>query len=112
MQSEQKLKDSFIALMQSVDPSEITVKELCAAAGLNRSTFYERFGYMDHLIECLIGDCLDEVCAIHDDSKALGNHKKRVSRNDIREYIGRFQSNTVLMKFCKSKVKEKYFTTL
>lgn len=56
------LKNAYLELMKKKDPCTITVRELCETAGLNRSTFYNRFGYMKALEEKVIRDCLDEVC--------------------------------------------------
>lgn len=112
LKSELKLKEAFIRLMQTADPAEITVKDLCNEAGLNRSTFYERFGYIDHLIEFIIQDCLDDVCAVNDDSIVSGNYDTDIRRKDIRMFVDRFLANKVLMKFCKSNAREKYFSTI
>ena len=35
-----KMDEAFLALLEKKDFAYITVKEICAAAGVNRSTFY------------------------------------------------------------------------
>ena len=109
LNSEQRLKESFIDLMKKNDPSEITVKRLCTDAGLNRSTFYDRFGYLDRLIESIINDCMDSVCEAGEVSIAAGIQKENISKEEIRAYIERYRSNDLLVQFSKSKQSGKYF---
>lgn len=106
--SEEKLKRSFMNLMQNNDPAKITVKRLCMEAGLNRSTFYDRFGYLDKLIECIIEDCMHAVCEAID-YVGVSDFEEGVSKKDIRLYMDRFLSDKVLTQFSKSQQKEKYF---
>ena len=44
------LKAAFLELFQTREPEEITVVDLCLKAGVNRSTFYAHYDYMDVLI--------------------------------------------------------------
>lgn len=48
-----KMDDALLALLEKKDFAYITVKEICAAAGVNRSTFYLHYE--------TIGDLLDEA---------------------------------------------------
>lgn len=47
-----KMDDAFLELLERKDFAYITVKEICAAAGVNRSTFYLHYEN--------VGDLLDE----------------------------------------------------
>lgn len=48
-----KMDEAFLALLEKKDFAYITVKELCSAAGVNRSTFYLHYETMgDLLAEC------------------------------------------------------------
>lgn len=48
-----RMDEAFLALLEKKDFAYITVKELCAAAGVNRSTFYLHYETMaDLLAEC------------------------------------------------------------
>jgi AcrR family transcriptional regulator len=48
-----KMDEAFLKLLEQKDFAYITVKELCAAAGVNRSTFYLHYETMgDLLAEC------------------------------------------------------------
>lgn len=61
--SERVLKHAYERLLETRDPSEITVKDLCEAADVNRSTFYARFGYMEVLEGALIQDHMIKIFA-------------------------------------------------
>ena len=54
--SKQKLKEKYIELLFKKEPEEIKVKELCSLSNINRSTFYERYGYLDALVSEIIED--------------------------------------------------------
>lgn len=47
------MDEAFLALLEKKDFAYITVKELCAAAGVNRSTFYLHY----ETLEDLLGEC-------------------------------------------------------
>lgn len=108
LKSTNKLKESFIELMKIKSPVQITVKELCEHAGLNRSTFYERFGYMDALIENIIDDCVEYICLGNPTIYELPYEDSGISRESIREYIDRFLENKILMVFCLTKNNDTY----
>lgn len=46
-----KIDEAFLALLEKKDFAYITVKEICAAAGVNRSTFYLHYGTINDLLE-------------------------------------------------------------
>ena len=45
-----RMDEAFLALLEQKDFAYITVKELCAAAGVNRSTFYLHYETMGDLL--------------------------------------------------------------
>lgn len=45
-----RMDDAFLALLEKKDLAYITVKEICAAAGVNRSTFYLHYETIDDLL--------------------------------------------------------------
>lgn len=48
-----KMDEAFLSLLEKKDFEYITVKEICAAAGVNRSTFYLHYETVgDLLAEC------------------------------------------------------------
>lgn len=49
--TKQVIKDSLFALMKEKPVEKITVKELCAAADINRATFYAHYDTLTALLE-------------------------------------------------------------
>ena len=45
-----KMDEAFLALLEKKDFAYITVKEICAAAGVNRSTFYLHYETINDLL--------------------------------------------------------------
>lgn len=55
----QKMDEAFLLLLEKKDFAYITVKELCAKAGVNRSTFYLHY----EALEDLLSECTDYLNA-------------------------------------------------
>ena len=110
--SKQKLKEKYIELLFKKEPEEIKVKELCALANINRSTFYERYGYLDALVSEIIED---EIKKISFDDERINKFSvgfDQVSKDDIKKYIDRFYSNKILVRFCSVENKEFYISKI
>lgn len=104
----QDIKDAFVQLLRSKDPDRISVKELCARAGVNRSTFYQHYEYMEALIGDVISDCVYEVCMGGDLLYEFVNENTVITRKSIRSYMDRFQKNRTLIRFCMLERNESY----
>lgn len=52
-----KMNEAFLRLLEQKDLAYITVKEICAAAGVNRSTFYLHY----ETIADLMGECVSRM---------------------------------------------------
>ena len=48
--SSKKIEDSFLALILNNKYEDITISQICKQAGINRSTFYEHYDDINHLI--------------------------------------------------------------
>ena len=46
-----KMDEAFLSILEKKDLEYITVKEICSAAGVNRSTFYLHYETIDDLLE-------------------------------------------------------------
>lgn len=46
-----RMDEAFLAILEKKDLEYITVKEICSAAGVNRSTFYLHYETIDDLLE-------------------------------------------------------------
>ena len=49
--TKQTIRDSLFELMKETPVEKITVKELCAAADINRATFYAHYDTLTTLLE-------------------------------------------------------------
>lgn len=55
------LKDSFIQLLEEKDISQITIKEICDRADINRTTFYAHYSDPYDLMHKIENELLDNV---------------------------------------------------
>ena len=111
-QSRAALKKAFLELFQTKEPEEITVVELCRKAGLNRSTFYAHYSYVDELIKEIIWDCVKDVYFDLGTQWNLPLDDGGVDRKIISTYIHRFLNNPTLRRFCTCDNSEKYRTLI
>ncbi len=94
------LKAAFLELFQTKEPKEISVVDLCAKAGINRSTFYAHYGLMDNLVREIIRESVSEVYNDMGFQWDLPLEDGGVDRSVIRIYLRRFLSNPTLRRFC------------
>ena len=57
------LKESFINLLEKKEISQITIKEICEDADINRSTFYTHYTDQYDLLRKIENELLDNVSA-------------------------------------------------
>lgn len=57
------LEDSFIKLMEKKDISQITIKEICEKADINRATFYAHYSDQYDLLRKIENKLLDNIKA-------------------------------------------------
>lgn len=112
LQSRNALKAAFLELLQTKDPEQITVVDLCGKAGLNRSTFYAHYSYIDEIIREIICDCLKNVYFDMGTQWNLPLDDGGVDRKVISTYIHRFLGNPTLRRFCTCDNSEKYRTMI
>lgn len=55
------LKESFIELLEKKDISQITIKEICEDADINRSTFYAHYNDQYDLLRKIENEFLDNI---------------------------------------------------
>ena len=90
--TKQKIKSKYIELMFQKEPNTIQVKELCKQANINRSTFYERYGYIDTLIDEII--------------------EEEVTKISLNNYVESFYNNKILVRFCLVDNKDFYVSKI
>ena len=98
--SKAALKKAFLELLQEKEPEEITVVELCRKAGLNRSTFYAHYDYMDSLIREVLWESVEKVFVGLGPQWDLPLEQGGVDRDFIASYLQRFLSNPTVRRFC------------
>ena len=108
IKSKQKIKEKYLELLFKKDPSKIQVNELCALAHVNRSTFYERYGYLDALVDEIIEEQLINVSFDKYDEKEEVSSIEQIEKEQIKQYIQKFYANKILVKFCLAENKEIY----
>ncbi len=59
--SKQLLKDSLIRLLNKKSIHNISVREVCENAQINRTTFYKYYGSQYDLLECIENELLTEI---------------------------------------------------
>ena len=80
-----KMDEALISLLEKKDFEYITIKEICEAAGVNRSTFYLHYENMSTLLEETTRYILDRHFAYYDvDKKSM---LKRLANCEINELI-------------------------
>lgn len=110
--SKTAMKEAFLELFRQKEPESITVIELCRKAGLNRTTFYSHYGFLDNLIRELIWDSVQEVYADMGFQWDLPLDDGGVDRSIIASYVRRFLNNPTLRRFCTCVNSEKYRTLI
>ena len=66
------LKNALMALLKEKPMEKISVYELCAAAQINRTTFYKYYGSPYDLLADAEGDCFNKLQELLSDSTADG----------------------------------------
>lgn len=61
MMTRKLLRDAFLKLLQEKPVHAISVKELCDAAGINRTTFYNHYGSPYDLLDELSESFLSSI---------------------------------------------------
>lgn len=108
VKSTKKLKEAYIDLLFKVEPDKIFVKDLCRFAGVNRSTFYDRYGYMDALVEEIIAEEIKKIALGDAQIDTLPKAANGIDKRVIRDYINRFYKSKILMRLCTIDSREKY----
>lgn len=91
--SKQKIEKAFMELLQTREVQQITVKEICALAGLNRTTFYAN--YLD------IYDLIDQIGEkmIHDFYALYAEEEKyQYNSNDFLKLFQHIKDNQLFYK--------------
>lgn len=95
------LEDSFIKLMEKKDISQITIKEICEKADINRATFYAHYSDQNDLLRKIENKLLDNIKAY---LEKIDQKKTEISAVLIAEKIFEYiQENARLCKLLLSE---------
>ena len=83
--SKQLLKQAFLELLEEKNIHQISVRELCAKADLNRSTFYVHYEDINYLIRDIEDDILNTI--------PFMDYTKKRSQKDIIEFASFIERN-------------------
>ena len=111
-QSRSALKAAFTEFFQTKEPEDITVLELCRKAGVNRSTFYAHFEYMDLLIREVLWDSVSKVCEGFSMQWDLPLEDGGAARDIIDIYLRRFLADPTLLRFCTCSNSGRYWALI
>ena len=75
----QVIKDAYLELLSEIQPSKITVTELCRRADINRGTFYLHYEDLPRVMEELENEVYDEIIAFINGSLADENNRQNLS---------------------------------
>lgn len=93
--SRERIERAFVELMQSRELSEITVKELCAMAKVNRTTFYANYEDVYDLSRQVLQILISEVDSLYLDEIAGGYNS-----NDYGKLFRHIYENQLFYKTC------------
>jgi AcrR family transcriptional regulator len=83
------LKDSFIKLLEKKDISQISIKEVCEDADINRATFYAHYNDQYDLLRKIENELLDNINAHLAEFDQINNNNMNavLTAEKIFEYI-------------------------
>lgn len=108
IKSNQKIKQAYIELLMKHTPNKIQIKDLCKLADINRSTFYDRYGYLDNLESEIIEEEIRRFSPENTQLDQLKLDKNGIDKNIIKEYVQDFCQNKILTRFCSVNSRDKY----
>lgn len=80
------LKESLIELMKEKSIHNISIKDVCDGADINRSTFYRHYNTQYELYDDIIHDITDDLIAIYEKVKGEG-FKTNAFLTELLEYV-------------------------
>lgn len=106
--SNKKIKDTYIEMLMKQEPNKIQVKELCKLAHINRSTFYDRYGFLENLENEIIEDEMKRFSFGETQIDQLEQENDGIHKEIIKRYFEAFCNNKILVRFCTIGNREKY----
>lgn len=102
------IKDTYIKLLDNHEPLDVSVSELCEAADINRSTFYEYYSYIEMMIDEIIYDQIDSLSGVNNVVYDEYYYTNTLTEENVKNYIKSFADNKVLIKLIKSNQSSRF----
>ncbi len=96
------IRNTYVKLLDTHGPTDISVTDICNMANINRSTFYEYYPYIDKLIEDVIYEQINSISDVNDVLYDAYYLEHETTPENVREYIENFVNNAVFSKLLRS----------
>ncbi len=108
----QRIIDAFMELAYTKGIDGVYVKDICQKAGINRSTFYEYYNYLDELIEEVIIQQFDLVLSDEYKEDYQKTDTSILDFESVKHYIEAITNNQLIDVLLKSERVNRYFHML
>ncbi len=108
----QRIIDAFMELAYTKGIDGVYVKDICQKAGINRSTFYEYYNYLDELIEEVIIQQFDLVLSDEYKEDYRQTDISILDFEGVKHYIEAITNNQLIDVLLKSERVNRYFQML
>lgn len=111
-ETKNKIKKAYLELLFKEEPNKIQVKEIVKIAKINRSTFYDRYGYLENLENEIIEEEMNNMVYKDIEIDALIGEDDGIDKAIIKKYINAFLDNKVILRYCTVENREKYIAII
>lgn len=100
-ETDRRIKDTMLSLMQQKDFHKITVSDICKESGVNRSTFYAHFTDVYDLMKKMQQDTFRDIQDTFKDTHA-GNYAEYFSESSLTRVLTHIKKNRLFYRACLS----------
>ena len=105
--SKRLIREAFLKLLEKKNIRDISIRELCEKAGINRSTFYVHYGSQYDVLSD-IGDCY--IQQIAEQMEQIDSHNQEDARYRIEEVLRYAEENLSLSRMLLNNNLDESFT--
>ena len=98
------IKEAFIKFLSTKPLSEITIKEICLEANINRATFYRNYEDLYHLFEEIENELIQEAFPNGTDSYDISQLLEVIYHNQV--FYREFFNNHLQSSFIETMINE------
>lgn len=100
-ETDRRIKDTMLSLMQQKDFHKITVSDICKESGVNRSTFYAHFTDVYDLMKKMQQDTFRDIQDTFKDTHAE-NYAEYFSESSLTRVLTHIKKNRLFYRACLS----------